>query len=290
MLSREKISVTQIAEVGIASQESVTRLGGAIGWGIAGDVLLGPVGLLAGLVAGGRGTNIEFVCVLNDGRKFLATASSKIFARLRSAAANNQWSAAHQKPETATEKSKIVAGAGVWKFIAWAYAIIFGFCGVAEFFQGKVLTGLLFSASAIMAFPRSAELVQRRFSIAVPSWLRVVGAIAFIYAAGASIPVGELQTPAKTTDQASTADASSAAPADTQLNVNKALSKCLLSRAKKGLYTSSDGGKSALRLLGECDHEWTRYVDACTQSGDTDGNCTLKSGLLAQAALKLVGK
>lgn len=50
---REKISVDQVETVDVASEESVKRLGGTIGWGVAGGLLLGPVGLLAGLLAGG---------------------------------------------------------------------------------------------------------------------------------------------------------------------------------------------------------------------------------------------
>lgn len=80
---REKISVDQVEAVDVASEESVKRLGGTIGWGVAGGLLLGPVGLLAGLLAGGVGKDVTFVCKLKDGRKFLATAPSKIFVELQ---------------------------------------------------------------------------------------------------------------------------------------------------------------------------------------------------------------
>ena len=71
---------------------------------------------------------------------------------------------------------------------------------------------------------------------------------------------------------------------------DKAFTDCMLSKAKLGSYSSADGGRSSVRLLGECPTEWNAYVDACVGSGDTEGNCTLKSGVLAQAALKLLGK
>ena len=80
---REKVHLDNVESVEVASEESVKRLGGTIGWGVAGAVLLGPVGLLAGLVAGGRGKDVTFVCKLKDGRKFLATASSKMFVELQ---------------------------------------------------------------------------------------------------------------------------------------------------------------------------------------------------------------
>jgi uncharacterized protein len=80
-----------------------------------------------------------------------------------------------------------------------------------------------------------------------------------------------------------------AAPASSG-NVNKDFTDCLLAKAKDGQFSSFDGGKSAMRLLGECPDQWKAYVDACMRSGDTDGNCTLRSGALAQVALKLLGK
>jgi len=82
---RETIAIDQVEIVEVASEEAVKRIGGTIGWSVAGAVLLGPVGLLAGLLAGGVGKDVTFVCKLKDGRKFLATASSKIFVELQAA-------------------------------------------------------------------------------------------------------------------------------------------------------------------------------------------------------------
>src|ERR1700686_3407259 len=45
-----------------------------------------------------------------------------------------------------------------------------------------------------------------------------------------------------------------------------------------------------LQLLGDCSDQWKECVDACMRSGDTDGNCPPKSGILAQAALNLLNK
>ncbi|MGH6872053.1 MAG: hypothetical protein ACREHE_11160 [Rhizomicrobium sp.] len=72
--------------------------------------------------------------------------------------------------------------------------------------------------------------------------------------------------------------------------VDKNFTKCLLSKAKDGQYASFDGGISAMQPLGRCPIQWNAYVDACVSSGDTEGNCNLKGGLLAQAALKLLNK
>ncbi len=73
-------------------------------------------------------------------------------------------------------------------------------------------------------------------------------------------------------------------------NITKAFGDCMISEAKNGQYSSFDGGESALRLMGQCEDQWKAYVDACVQSGNTDGNCTLQSGILAQAVLKLLNK
>lgn len=81
----EKITKDMIQSVEVASEEAAVRLGGAAGWGTAGAVLLGPVGLLAGLVLGGRGKDVTFILLLKDGRKALLTADSKTYTAIQSA-------------------------------------------------------------------------------------------------------------------------------------------------------------------------------------------------------------
>jgi len=81
----ETIPLTELAEVDVASEESVKRFGGTVGWGIAGSVLFGPVGLLAGVLVGGRGKEVTFIAKLKDGRKMLATTDSKTFTKLQAA-------------------------------------------------------------------------------------------------------------------------------------------------------------------------------------------------------------
>lgn len=81
----EIVRPTEVEEVSIATEESVKRLGGTVGWGAAGAVILGPVGLLAGLLLGGRGKQVTFVVRLKDGRKFLATTDAKTFGKIQAA-------------------------------------------------------------------------------------------------------------------------------------------------------------------------------------------------------------
>lgn len=83
--SAEKIPASEIESLELATEESVKRLGGTVGWGIAGAALLGPVGLLAGLLAGGKGKDVTFVCTFKDGRKFMAVAPSQVWNDLMAA-------------------------------------------------------------------------------------------------------------------------------------------------------------------------------------------------------------
>ncbi len=82
---RETILASEVDTLEKASEESVKRLGGTVGWGVAGAALLGPVGLLAGLLAGGRGQDVTFICTFKDGRKFMATAPTKMFTEMTAA-------------------------------------------------------------------------------------------------------------------------------------------------------------------------------------------------------------
>lgn len=79
---KQQIPVTSIAELEPASEENVKRMGGSVGWGLAGAVILGPVGLLAGLLAGGRGKDVTFICKLKDGRTFMGTVDSKAYTKM----------------------------------------------------------------------------------------------------------------------------------------------------------------------------------------------------------------
>lgn len=82
----ESIPLSELESVDVASEESVKRIGGTVGWGVAGGVILGPVGLLAGLLLGGKGKDVTFVARFKDGRKLLATTDSKSFTKLQAAA------------------------------------------------------------------------------------------------------------------------------------------------------------------------------------------------------------
>jgi len=81
----ETIPLNQLDTVDIATEESVKKIGGTVGWGAAGAVILGPVGLLAGLLLGGKKKEVTFVAKFKDGRKLMAQTDSKTFTKLQAA-------------------------------------------------------------------------------------------------------------------------------------------------------------------------------------------------------------
>ena len=78
----EFIPFSEIAEMEKATEESITRLGGVVGWGLAGSLAFGGAGMLAGLLRGGKATEVVFVCTLVDGRKMIAKTDSKTYEKI----------------------------------------------------------------------------------------------------------------------------------------------------------------------------------------------------------------
>lgn len=85
----ENVSDKNLEMVEIATEESVKKIGGTVGWGVAGAVILGPVGLLAGLLLGGKKKEVTFVAKFKDERKLMASTDSKTFTKLQAAVFNN---------------------------------------------------------------------------------------------------------------------------------------------------------------------------------------------------------
>lgn len=85
MFRKVKYSIQDVEACEHASEESVKRIGGTVGWGAVGGALLGPVGLLAGLLAGGKGNDVTFIISFNDGKKALCSAKSKHYKELQAA-------------------------------------------------------------------------------------------------------------------------------------------------------------------------------------------------------------
>ncbi|EGQ8129878.1 MULTISPECIES: hypothetical protein [Vibrio] len=74
---------SRIKSIDAASEESVKKIGGTLGWSVVGGAIAGPVGLLAGALLGGKGKDVTFVAELDDGRKFMGTVDNKSFTKLK---------------------------------------------------------------------------------------------------------------------------------------------------------------------------------------------------------------
>ncbi|WP_145531230.1 hypothetical protein [Yersinia kristensenii] len=78
-MSGDIILTTDVITVEVASEDSVKKVGGAMGWGVVGGALMGPVGLIAGVLLGGNKKDVTFIVELSGERKFMATTDSKTF-------------------------------------------------------------------------------------------------------------------------------------------------------------------------------------------------------------------
>ena len=79
----ETILVKEIEDLDVASEEAVKKVWGTAASGAAGALLLGPLGLLTGVLVGGRKNMITFVCRFKDGRRMMAETDSKTFKRIQ---------------------------------------------------------------------------------------------------------------------------------------------------------------------------------------------------------------
>lgn len=86
MVGQSLVLTGQVESVTLATEEEVKRTGGTLGWGLVGGIALGPVGLLAGLLLGGKGKDVTFILQLKDGKKMLATTDAKAFTKIQALA------------------------------------------------------------------------------------------------------------------------------------------------------------------------------------------------------------
>jgi hypothetical protein len=81
----EAIHSNTLSFVEVASEENIKKLSGTLGWGFVGAVALGPLGLLAGALVGGRKKEVTFIAEFSDGRKLLATTDKDTFIKIQAA-------------------------------------------------------------------------------------------------------------------------------------------------------------------------------------------------------------
>jgi hypothetical protein len=71
-----------VESVDLLDEESVKKLAGTAAWGVAGAVLLGPLGAIGGMLVGGNKREVAFVCHLKDGQKFMAITDSGTWKKI----------------------------------------------------------------------------------------------------------------------------------------------------------------------------------------------------------------
>ena len=71
-----------ISHMEIASEASSTRMEDVLGLGLAGALVLGPVGAAAGVMFAGEQKEVTFLATLKDGRKLLAATDDKTYQTL----------------------------------------------------------------------------------------------------------------------------------------------------------------------------------------------------------------
>lgn len=77
VLSYDTIALAEISAAEIVTSENHASLAGKLGWGTAGALVLGPVGLLAGLLAGGNRQSVILAVKFKDGRGVLLEGKSR---------------------------------------------------------------------------------------------------------------------------------------------------------------------------------------------------------------------
>lgn len=77
-----KIELNEVVTCKRASEDDAVNMTSATGLGVAGAVLLGPVGLLGGALLGGLNKKVTYIVEFKDGRKFLASSGLGTFKQI----------------------------------------------------------------------------------------------------------------------------------------------------------------------------------------------------------------
>jgi threonine dehydrogenase-like Zn-dependent dehydrogenase len=92
----DKIPFAEVASADLLTEENRASILGKVGWGALGAFALGPLGLLAGVIGGGRHTERVIIVALRDGRKAMIKANAKDAETLVAASFQNGLSAGPQ--------------------------------------------------------------------------------------------------------------------------------------------------------------------------------------------------
>lgn len=80
-----KIDISKIRSIEVVSKEANKAIGSSVLQGVAGGLVMGPLGAIAGFMLGDEFKEVTFMATLKDGRKILATIDEKAFSQLSDA-------------------------------------------------------------------------------------------------------------------------------------------------------------------------------------------------------------
>jgi hypothetical protein len=82
--SENKLEITKesLKDIEQLTEENRQKWLAKAGWGLAGALAFGPIGVAAGLFLGGKGKKYSVVCTLSDDRSFMAEVSDDIYKKL----------------------------------------------------------------------------------------------------------------------------------------------------------------------------------------------------------------
>ncbi len=180
-------------------------------------------------------------------------------------------------------------------WLSWIFSIVLALAGIGGFANGDVPSATFALLAAALLFPPLNALYRR---VAMPGWVRVTLILACVVMVGVFAPATkEAPPPPDSTpapERATKPEPPVAKPHLTHEQAIKAFNQCLLSNARQhDEYTSSDGGHSAMLVLGACQPQFDAYWTDCMggrTDHEADSSCTVNAGILAQAALKLLNK
>jgi hypothetical protein len=89
--SKEEVPTYLLQSVELISQETIQKHPNRLAWGLGGAALMGPLGLLTGLLPRGSTHNkVAFVAEFTDGRSFLATTDHKTYLKIKAASVGSR--------------------------------------------------------------------------------------------------------------------------------------------------------------------------------------------------------
>jgi hypothetical protein len=94
-----KISTQEIRDVALVSENSRRSVSSSVSLGLAGAMVLGPIGAVAGLMLAGEEEEVTFSLALRDGRSMLCAADGRTFRNIESAIGKKEYFKQHKSDQ-----------------------------------------------------------------------------------------------------------------------------------------------------------------------------------------------